>query len=132
MITLANMATFDEYALICDFAETYGIFDLYELPAPLAATLAVGLRDNSRIKTKMNNMIMPLDDYLLAAIYDDVQMLCWMNTKDAVHGHNKPERVLKTMTENASKKQENNFVVFDSPEDFQRARERLLRGHKNA
>ena len=36
--------------LVCDMAETYGVFDWRALPARLAATLAAGLRDDSRVK----------------------------------------------------------------------------------
>ena len=39
----------DEDALICDFAETYQIYDYRSLPVKMAATLAAGLRDDSRI-----------------------------------------------------------------------------------
>ena len=47
------MIDLDEDALICDFAETYHIYDYRSLPASMAATLAVGLRDDSRIKRKI-------------------------------------------------------------------------------
>lgn len=43
------MIATDQDALICDMAETYGIFDLQALPVATLATLAVGLRENSRI-----------------------------------------------------------------------------------
>lgn len=44
------MMAADEDALACDFAETYGILDMRQLPAGKLATLAAGLRENSRIK----------------------------------------------------------------------------------
>jgi len=43
----------DEDALICDLAETYHIFNYRELPPSLAATLSVGLKDDSRIKKEV-------------------------------------------------------------------------------
>ena len=40
------MMALDEDALVCDLAETYHIFDMYELPCLKVATLAKGLRVN--------------------------------------------------------------------------------------
>ena len=119
------MVSLDEDALICDMAETYGVFDMYELPAPLAATLAFGLRDDSRIKTKMMNMNMPLSEYLLAAIFDDVNWLCWTHTKDAEKGGAPPQRILSVLLEREEKK-EDAFVTFRTAEDFEAARRRIL------
>ncbi len=47
------MLAVDRDALVCDLAETYGILDLYAHPAQLIATLAAGLRENSRIYERM-------------------------------------------------------------------------------
>ena len=85
------MLTFDEDALICDMAETYGVFNLFELPPQLAATLAVGLREDSRIKVKMSGMKMDFNKYIIAALFDKVNWLCWTKTKDAQHGTHVPE-----------------------------------------
>ena len=46
------MMALDEDALICDFAETYHIYNIYGMPVQYIATLAIGLRDDSRIKSK--------------------------------------------------------------------------------
>ena len=46
----------DRSALICDLAETYGIYDMGSLPVTTVAILASGLRDNSRIKMKLAGM----------------------------------------------------------------------------
>lgn len=47
------MLAVDRDALVCDLAETYGILDMYEHPAQLIATLATGLRENSRIYARI-------------------------------------------------------------------------------
>ena len=47
------MLAVDRDALMCDLAETYGILDLYAHPAQLIATLATGLREDSRIYARM-------------------------------------------------------------------------------
>jgi len=46
------MIKLDENALICDFAETYHIYDYRQLPPTRVAVFACGLRDDSRIKMK--------------------------------------------------------------------------------
>ena len=128
MISLGQMVALDEDALICDLAETYGIFDYRSLPAPLVATFAVGLRDNSRIKTKMSGMERPFDEYMLAAIYDGINWLCWSKTKDGAKGNNQPSRIIDLMfgkkeTEDPNK---TDFELFKSPEEFEKARANLM------
>ena len=120
------MVVFDEDALICDMAETYGIFDLYALPVKLAATLAVGLREDSRIKIKMSGMKMDFQKYILAALFDKVNWLCWTKTKDAQHGTHVPESILDLLLQTEKQNSADEFVVFDSPEAFEAARQKLL------
>lgn len=122
------MVALDEDALICDLAETYGIFDYRSLPAQLVATFAVGLRDNSRIKTKMNGMERPFDEYMLAAIYDGINWLCWSKTKDGQKGRNMPNRMIDLFFGNKEKTTEalNNYEVFNSPEEFEAFRASLV------
>lgn len=60
----------DEDALICDFAETYHIYDYRSLPASLAATLAAGLRDTSRIAMKTTEAKASTTNTILAIIAD--------------------------------------------------------------
>lgn len=43
------MINTDEDALICDFAETYHIYDYRSLPLHMAGIFACGLRPDSRI-----------------------------------------------------------------------------------
>ncbi len=120
------MLTFDEDALICDMAETYGVFNLFELPPQLAATLAVGLREDSRIKVKMSGMKMDFNKYILAALFDKVNWLCWTKTKDAQHGTHVPESILDLLLQTDKQNAPDEFMVFDSPEAFEKARQDLL------
>ena len=64
------MIATDNDALICDMAETYKVFDLRALPVPMLATLAAGLRDDSRIKIKLSGARAATDTLLLASIAD--------------------------------------------------------------
>lgn len=69
------MIILDEDALICDFAETYHVFDYKALPLNLAATLACGLRRDSRSKMALAEQTMPLEVFLLAGILDRLSVL---------------------------------------------------------
>lgn len=70
----------DKNALICDMAETYKVFDLRALPVPMLATLAAGLRDDSRIKIKLSGARAATDTLLLASIADALNFLAWAKT----------------------------------------------------
>lgn len=128
MISLANMVATDEDALICDMAETYGIFDMWSLPAQLVATLAIGLRDTSRIRAKMMEIEKPFDEFLLAAIYDRINWLCWTKTEDGVKGVNIPRRILDLLVDSEVEKnnEDDDVLLFESPEEFELARNRLI------
>ena len=120
------MINFDEDALICDLAETYHIYDYRSLPVQLVATLSAGLRDDSRIKIKMSGMKMDFNKYILAALFDKVNWLCWTKTENAQHGRNVPERILSLLLQDAPNTSVEEFQVFDSPEAFEQERQRLL------
>lgn len=119
------MISTDESALICDFAETYHIYDYRALPLKTAAVLACGLRDDSRIKMKMSDMAIPPDMVLMAAALDRLSMLVWAKTKDGAKGRKRPESVLEKMLN--GKKDETGLEGFDTAEEFEAARQRILR-----
>lgn len=93
------MMALDEDALVCDLAETYHIFDMYQLPCLKVATLAKGLRDDSRIKMKQNGLEVKIETLLLAHIADSTAINVWAKTKDAEKGQNKPKSLVKVLTE---------------------------------
>src|SRR5690606_39631099 len=77
-------------ALMCDLAETYGIYNYRQLPPTLVAVFSLGLRENSRIKMKLSGQTVPFETMLLAGIYDRLSMLVWFQTKDGHKGRNRP------------------------------------------
>lgn len=87
----------DKNALICDLAETYGILDYKSLPVELVATLASGLREESRIKTSLSGAKATRGEILLAAAVDRLSLILWGMTEDARHGINRPASVLDAM-----------------------------------
>ena len=98
-MVLASMIAMDEDALICDFAETYHIYDYRSLPATLAGIYAAGLRQDARINIKMSGYSAPVDILLLASIADAMHIRVWQQTKDAQHNKNRPESILAKMLE---------------------------------
>ena len=87
----------DEESLICDFAETYSIYNYKSLPLKLVATLASGLSGDSRIKRKLSGLNHSIDTLLLACIVDRLSLLLWRDTKDASKGKNKPESLYELL-----------------------------------
>ncbi len=75
------MIKLDEASLICDFAETYHIYDYRSLPVGLASTLAFGLGDDSRIKMKLSGQRAKTSVLLLASIADGIHLLLWSASK---------------------------------------------------
>lgn len=111
------MITADEEALICDFAETYGIYNYRKLPLKTAAILAAGLRDNSRIKIKLSGLNAAPETILNAAIADRIGMLVWMQSKDGVKNQNRPASILDKIL-NPEKKKED-VTTFATGQDFE-------------
>ncbi len=91
------MLAADREALVCDFAETYGIYDLQALPVTLLATLAVGLRDTSRIKMKMAGTKVSNLELFTAAAVDRLSTLLWYQTEDARSGYNRPRSIVELL-----------------------------------
>ena len=120
------MISVDEGALICDFAETYHILDYRALPVSLAATLACGLGDNSRIKRKMNNQRISLDTMLLAMAVDRLAIIAWMWSEDAKKGNNRPKSILEQLTTDVEVKAPSDVNLYASGEDFMKARAALI------
>lgn len=115
----------DEESLICDLAETYRIYDYRQLPAYQAAVFSVGLREDSRIKQAMSGNQASFDTLLSAAMLDRLTTLVWFKTSDGQKGRNRPESIAAKLT-GSTKKEEREIMVFDSGEDFEKMRRKLL------
>lgn len=124
---MASMVAKNESALICDFAETYHLFDYRALPLRTAATLAAGLHDDSRIKMAMTGQTVHRDTLLLAAAVDRLSLLVWAKTKDAERGANKPKSILGMLTQQ-TETQKDKYETFETAEDFEAARKAILQG----
>lgn len=110
-------------------AETYHVLNWRELPLSTAAVLAIGLHPDSRTFRKLRGEKQTQDMLLKAAILDQLRILTWQNTRDAEKGRNRPESVLKLMTEERKEKQR--VTAFRSPEDFERRRLAIIKGNRH-
>lgn len=106
------MIATDEDALLCDMAETYHIYNMYELPVLYAATLACGLRLDSRIKCAINGLRVDVTTLLLARIADSSAINVWFQTEDGQKGFNRPQSMIQLLT------QEKKEFGFDSGDEF--------------
>lgn len=109
------MIATDEDSLICDLAETYGIYDYRSLPIEMVATFSCGLRDYSRIKMKLAGVKYDLNTQVLVSIFDKVNWIAWTKTKSAEKGQGAPESLLNKLLE---EKTEAEFETFVDGESF--------------
>ena len=120
------MINFDEDALICDLAETYGIYDYRSLPLKTVATLSAGLRDDARIKLSAVDAPAKLDTILLATIADRIEAFRYGWTKDAETGANQPISLVEQLYgENSKHRNKTGVTSFKTPEDFEAALARI-------
>lgn len=113
----------DADALLCDLAETYGIFDYRALPVQTLATLAAGLRDDSRIKMRLSGVKVAKNEMLLAAAVDRLSLLVWMQTEDGRQNRNRPKSIFAVLC--GEEKQNSDVTAFDSAEDFETEWQRI-------
>ena len=111
---LSGLIATDEDALICDFAETYHIYDIYQLPVLYVATLAIGLKHDSRIMLAVNGLKVDINTLLLAQIADKAAINVYFKTKDAEKGKNYPKSFVKLLTMDKGEIARG----FDSGDDF--------------
>ena len=116
------MIAADEDALLCDFAEIYHIYDMHKMPLEYIATLAMGLRDDSRIKLKLSGLKADTKTLLLAHIADNTAINVYFKTKDAQKGRNAPKSLLAMITK---PKQEDKTIKFVTGDDFMNEWRRL-------
>ena len=121
------MLATDESAVICDLAEVYNIYDYRRVPTKLLGTLVAGLGENTRIGRKINKVKGNTDTIILARILDAVNILVWMNTKDAEKGRNRPKSIVSEFLEVEDKDK----PVSMSIDDFDRYRQSFF-NKKNA
>ena len=102
--------------MICDLAETYGIYDYKAMKPSLIATLAVGLPESSRVMRKYSGIPLSIDQMLLAMIEDSLNGLIWgLGGKKSAK---KPKSIFKMLTER-EKQSKDELMSFRSPEEYE-------------
>lgn len=105
----------DREALICDLAETYGIYDYRRLPASTVAVLASGLRSTSRIRMKQAGTTETLETMLQAATLDGVNSIIWMLSSGKTK---RPGSIVEALL---GQKKEKKNAGFSDPAEFDKA-----------
>lgn len=95
------------------------------MPPLYIATLACGLRDGSRVVSKVSGVRCSLDTILNASIADSLKNLVWMNSEDGRKNINRPKMVLPGLL---GEEETGNNLAFDSGEEFEAARQKILNG----
>lgn len=102
--------------MICDLAETYGIYDYMAMKPSLIATLTVGLPESSRVMRKYSGVSITLEQMLLAVIVDSINNLIYgLSRKKGKKPQSLAEQLL-----NKDKKQKDELMSFRTPEDYER------------
>lgn len=114
----------DKCALVCDLAETYGVMDYRSLPVPLLATLAAGLRDDSRSKRNLPGRKPTQTEILLAAAVDRLSRIAWLLSAVCPANGEAPKSVLRAMLGETEQTGGMDVEIFDSPEAFEEERRR--------
>ncbi len=121
MMFLALIVAECEDEMVCDFAETYHVLDWRALRPSLAATLARGLSESSRVMRKLRGDGLSLDAMLHAAILDQLRISNWFQTKDGIEGKNRPRSVLDALTGKPKRE-----IKYMSPEEFEARRNAII------
>lgn len=122
------MINLGEEELISDLAEEYNLHisefgnpltDIYgrELPPSWVATLSCNLRDTSRIKLKIADRNIGVEQILLATIADRLGILIWQKTKDGHKNRNRPKSIVELLTR--QNKKEDESEKFQDKESFE-------------
>ena len=123
---LCAFVSLDEDALICDFAETYRIYDWRSLPGRLAATLAAGLRQTSRIRMKAEGVAANIDTSMLALLHDDIAALTYYLIKSKTRKHvSKPISLAEKVIHGDRKQAKEDYKGYEDSNDYLKAWERL-------
>lgn len=116
------MLTTSETALICDLAQTYGVRDYRSLPLSTLAALAAGLGEDARVRQQLSGSKASMSTMLLAVIADRLAAIDW----HLIGGgeDTKPSSILDIIL---GTKEPAPLMAFNSMEEFQRAREEIIR-----
>lgn len=73
---------------------------------------------------KMANVSLSLENMLLAAIVDGVNLIAWLRSKNSVNGENRPKSVLEVLS-GLNTRGDNEIISFKSGEDLDKEWKRI-------
>ena len=123
------MINVDEETLICDFAETYRIYNYKSLPLQMVETFACGLRPDSRIGMRISDSKLTTDQTLLALVADNTRAIAWLNSSDGAKGINRPKSIVDALARE-KKTADSTMETFETGQDFDDEWRRLTGGEK--
>lgn len=88
------------------------------------AILCCGLPTDSRTIKEINKKDFTLQEILLANIADRLSLIWWSKTKDGQKNRNKPQMITEIMM--PSEKPKAPHMVFDSADDFEAMRRKII------
>ena len=103
-----------EDELICDLAETYGIYDYTALPPSTVAVLAVGLRENSRVKMKLSGQKLTIEQGLMALILDSLNINTWNRRGKG----KKPKSIFKQLADERPRDELKKFATTEAFDEW--------------
>lgn len=124
----ARMRVICKDALICDFAQYYHIYDIFALDLKTAATLACGLPAESRTVMQITGQKFSMADTLMIAMLDTLRSIEYSYV--SVHSKRKVQKP-QPLSQMLNQKDDNDIAIFNSAEEFEAERNRLLRGNRN-
>lgn len=108
--------------LICDLAETYHILDYRKVPVPLLATLAWGLKPDSRCMSARAGLKVPISLVVQAMTCDAGRLSLWRHTQDFADGKPRPQSLAALLMG------EESGAGFSNGEAFMAWREKMMGG----
>lgn len=119
------MRASDEDALICDFAQFYGITDYRSIDIRTAAVLACGLPPESRTVRRLTGQTYNLEEHLLMLVIDNLSALVWLNGS---RKGKKPTPIRKLLENSKNKDNNNQTQAYLNAEAFEKARSTIIGG----
>lgn len=108
--------------MVCDLAETYGVFDYRSLPAKLLGTLAAGLQEESRSKRNLSGQNATRLEMLVAAAVDGLNRVTWLLSSVCPKEGEPPRSVLDSILNVAEAEEEDAAMT---PDEYEKEWERI-------
>ena len=96
------------------------MYDFRAVSPAIAAALALGLPDDSRVKRGASGQRYSFGERLMMLIYDRVNWLCWTKTKAAQKGGDPPLPLEQLIEQTAAQQEEQKLMGFDNPDELLR------------